>query len=79
MKLQISDLTTERQWRAAIGADQARFAQLLVLFTASYWELFGHCVAHRQADLEVTPSLESEQELLFFTLFSLKAGLTYDG
>ena len=29
MKLQISDLTTERQWRAAIGADQARFAKLL--------------------------------------------------
>lgn len=27
MKLQISDLTTERQWRAAIGVDQARFAK----------------------------------------------------
>ena len=78
MKLQISDLTTERQWRAAIGADHARFAKLLGLFTASYRELFGHSVADRQADLEVTPSLQSEQELLFFTLFSLKAGLTYD-
>jgi hypothetical protein len=78
MKLQISDLTTERQWRAAIGADQARFVKLLALFTASYEELFGHSVAQRQADLEVTPSLQSEQELLFFTLFSLKAGLTYD-
>jgi hypothetical protein len=78
MKLQISDLTTERQWRATIGADQARFEKLLVWFTASYGELFGHSVAHRQADLEVTPSLQSEQELLFFTLFSLKAGLTYD-
>ena len=78
MKLQISDLTTERQWRAVIGTDQARFAQLLVLFTASYGELFGHSVAHRQADLEGTPSLQSEQELRFFTLFSLKAGLTSD-
>jgi hypothetical protein len=78
MKLQISDLTTARQWRAAIGADQARFVKLLALFTASYEELFGHSVAQRQADLEVTPSLQSEQELLFFTLFSLKAGLTYD-
>ena len=78
MKLQIADLTTERQWRAAIGADQARFEKLLGLFTASYGELFGHSVAQRQADLEVTPSLQSEQELLFFTLCSLKAGLTYD-
>ena len=78
MKLQISDLTTERQWRAAIGADQARFMKLLALFTASYEDRFGHSVAQRQAKLEVTPSLQSEQELLFFTLFSLKAGLTYD-
>jgi len=78
MKLQISDLSTERQWRAALGVDQARFEKLLVWFTASYCELFGASVAQRQADLEVTPSLQSEQELLFFTLFSLKAGLTYD-
>jgi len=78
MKLPISDLTTERQWRAASGADQARVVKLLVLFTASYEELFGHSVAQRQADLEGTASLQSEQELRFFTLFSLKAGLTYD-
>jgi hypothetical protein len=78
MKLSIADLTTERQWRATIGTDQARFAKLLVLFTASYRELFGKSMAQRQADLEVTPSLQSEQEVLFFTLFSLKVGLTYD-
>ena len=78
MNLQITDLTTERQWRATLGVDRARFEKLLALFTASYSALFGHSVADRQADLEVTPSLESEQELLFFTLFSLKVGLTYD-
>ena len=78
MKLKISDLKTERQWRAATGFDQARFEQLLVLFTASYLYLYGKPVAERQAEIEVTSSLTSEAELLFFTLFSLKAGLTYD-
>jgi len=78
MKLKISDLKTERQWRAATGFDQARFEKLLELFTASYLNLYGKTVAERQADIEVTPSLTSEEELLFFTLFSLKAGLTYD-
>ena len=39
---------------------------------------FGQTVAQRQAEIEVSPSLASEEELLFFTLFSLKAGLTYD-
>jgi hypothetical protein len=78
MKLQISDLTTERQWRAAIGADHARFAKLRGLFTASYGDLFGHSVGQRQAERAVPPSLQSEQELRFFTLFRVKAGLTYD-
>ena len=78
MKLQIADLKTERQWRAATGFDQARFEKLLVLFTTSYFILHGRSVAARQAELEVTPSLRSEEELLFFTLFSLKSGLTYD-
>ena len=78
MRLQISDLTTERQWRATSGYDQARFEKLLALFTASYLELHGKSVAQRQAEIQVTPSLQSEEELLFFTLFSLKAGLTYD-
>ena len=78
MKLQISDLKTERQWRAATGFDQARFEKLLILFAASYLSLYGQSVAARQAEIEVTPSLRSEEDLLFFTLFSLKAGLTYD-
>ena len=78
MKLKKSDLKTDRQWRAATGFDQARFEQLLELFTKSYFNLFGQTVAARQAELEVTPHLPSEEELLLFTLFSLKSGLTYD-
>ena len=78
MKLQLSDLKNERQWRAATGFDQARFENLLSLFTTAYHGIYGQSVAQRQAPLEVTPSLTSEAELLYFTLFSLKAGLTYD-
>ena len=78
MKLQIADLTTERQWCATTGFTLVQFEKLLPLFTQSYLELYGQPVAQRQANLEITPSLQSETELLFFTLFSLKAGLTYD-
>lgn len=78
MKLQIAELKTERQWRAATGFDQVRFEKLLVVFTASYLSLYGKSVADRQADIKGAPSLRSEAELLFFTLFSLKSGLTYD-
>lgn len=78
MKLQITDLTTERKWRAATGTTLEKFTLLLDLFTASYFTLFGQTVAQRQAGSAKPPCLPSEQELLFFTLFSLKANLTYD-
>ena len=78
MKLNIADLKTERQWRAATGMDSARFEQLLGLFRSSYPDRYGQSVAQRQAQSEVTASLRSEDELLLFTLFSLKAGLPYD-
>jgi len=78
MKLQITDLTTERKWRAATGTTQQKFTLLLDLFTASYLTLYGQTVAQRQTGSTKPASLPSEQELLFFTLFSLKANLTYD-
>jgi hypothetical protein len=78
MELQISDLNTDREWSAATGCTKAQFEKLLVLFTASYLELYQKPVAARHAGIEVTPCLSSEEELLFFTLFSLKVGLTYD-
>ena len=78
MRLQISELTTTRQWCAATGFTQDQFDKLLELFSQSYFELYGQTVAERHSEIEVTPNLSSEKELLFFTVFSLKAGLTYD-
>lgn len=78
MKLQKSELKTDRQWRAATGFDQSRFEKLLALFRKSYFNLFGRTVVDRHAVLEITPHLASEEQLLLFTLFSLKSGLTYD-
>lgn len=78
MQLQISNLNTDRQWAAVTGFTSAQFQNLLELFTRSYLELHGKTVTERHAEIEVAPSLASEEELLFFTLFSLKTGLTYD-
>lgn len=78
MQLKISDLTTARQWGAVTGFTRIQFEKILDLFTKSYFILFEQTVSQRQAEIEVTPNLTSEEELLLFTLFSLKAGLTYD-
>jgi hypothetical protein len=78
MKLIPDDIKDDRTWAAVTGLSKARFDKLLPLFRASYLQLHGKSVAERQAALDIPPSLPTEKDLLFFTLFSLKTGLTYD-
>lgn len=78
MKIGIKELRNKRQWRAATGLEENQFKKLLKLYKVSYEKKYGASVAARQAEIEVIPCLQSEEELLFFTLFSLKCGLTYD-
>jgi hypothetical protein len=69
----------DRQWRATTGLDQARFEKLLLLFEAGYQNEFGRSIEERMADNPGTTSnFPDYRSLLFFTLFSLKSGLTYD-
>jgi hypothetical protein len=78
MKFGVSDLTTERQCRAAIGMDKERFYKLSVGFKKSYLEIYGMSLNERLVDNKVGYCINSEEELLLYTLFSLKSGLTYD-
>jgi hypothetical protein len=78
MKLSITELRSVRQWRAATGLDAKRFHGLLPLFAEAYRRLFGASMAERETINPDGATLTSEEELLFFTLFSFKSGLTYD-
>ncbi len=50
MKLSLSELTTDRKWRAATGLDKKRFYALLTLFSTSYLKIQGRTLAKKQAD-----------------------------
>lgn len=78
MKIQLFELTTERKWHAATGFDKQRFEKLVELFKKYHVKIYGKPVWERQVQTEIDYCLNSEEELLFFTLFSLKSGLTYD-
>ncbi|MCV6637570.1 hypothetical protein [Candidatus Albibeggiatoa sp. nov. NOAA] len=79
MKLKIEELTTERKWRSATGMDKTRFNKLLALFINSYKEIHNKSIEEKQAaEKRLEFVIKTEEELLYFTLFSLKAGLTYD-
>lgn len=65
----------ERYYRIYPGPSSRSYFRCLPQATLSYTE---NPSPARHSEIEVTPGLGSEKELLFFTLFSLKAGLTYD-
>lgn len=78
MNLSLSSLTTERKWRAATGLTHARFECLLRHFRQAYARLFDLQIAERDAFALHESVIKTEEELLLFTLFSFKSGLTYD-
>jgi hypothetical protein len=78
MKFSVLDLRNERQWRSAIGMNKERFIKLLESFTKHYREQYGMSLKERQIESTIDYCINSEEELLLYTLFSLKSGLTYD-
>jgi hypothetical protein len=79
LKIGVLDLTTDRKWRSCIGLDAIRFYKLLPLFSLSYEELFEESITSKQSENPAGNSkITTYEDLLFFTLFSLKSGLTYD-
>jgi hypothetical protein len=59
--------------------DKERFYKLLENFKLAYKEVYKKTIAQKQAaEKHFDFCISSEEELLYFTLFSLKCGLTYD-
>ncbi|MCY7352705.1 MAG: transposase family protein [Cytophagaceae bacterium] len=78
MKLSTSDLKTDRHWRSATGLDKSRFLKLLALLPAAYQQMYGLSIQQRQAECPQQPTLSTYEDLLLFTLFSLKSNLSFD-
>ncbi|MDP3009447.1 MAG: hypothetical protein Q8N30_10340, partial [Methylococcales bacterium] len=58
--------------------DKDRFFKLLEAFKQSYLDIHGMRLKEKQVDNGIGYCINSEEELLLYTLFSLKSGLTYD-
>lgn len=69
---------SDREWRATTGFDKGRFLKLAEIFEKGYVSVYGRSFSERTADSPKESTLKSAQDLLFFTLFVLKSGLTFD-
>lgn len=78
MKTSYAEIKTARQWKATTGVSKEKFAILAELFKAEYLLLFGKTKAENNLDSPQQVQVETEEDLLFLLLFSLKTGMTED-
>lgn len=78
MAISYQDIQTKRQWKASTGLSEDQFHRLAALFGEAYEDLFGESISERQSQSTEQATFTTYEDLLFFGLYSIKSGLTYD-
>jgi hypothetical protein len=78
MSVNYKDLKSERQWRSSTGLKESQFRVLVSHFADAYEQIHGESLSERKGNSSQESVFKTYEELLFFVLFSLKSGLTYD-
>ncbi len=78
MAISYKEVRNDRQWKASTGLSEQQFKILVKSFGEAYEILFGEPMVDRQSNSTAQSTFRSYEDLLFFTLYSLKSGLTYD-
>ncbi len=78
MAIRYKEVRNERQWKASTGLSQEQFFTMVNFFDESYKMLFGVSMIERQGNSTNESTFKMYEYLLFFTLYSVKSGLTYD-
>ncbi|MBV6439218.1 MAG: hypothetical protein EPGJADBJ_00857 [Saprospiraceae bacterium] len=78
MAITYREIRNDRQWKASTGLSEEQFFRLEKLFGQAYEILFGESMEARQSNSSGTSTFKTYADLLFFTLYSVKSGLTYD-
>jgi len=78
MAISYRDIRTDRQWKAATGYCEKNFRHLVKLFSSAYEEFHEVTLEEQIAQRIDDPKFKTYEDMLFFVLYSLKSGLTYD-
>jgi Helix-turn-helix of DDE superfamily endonuclease len=78
LNLQVKVPKNDREWRATTGFDQMRFEKLTKVFESGYLVKFEKSIQENQSEGLKDASFKTYEELLFFTLFGIKSGVTFD-
>lgn len=78
MALSYRNIRDERTWRATTGLGSQKFFELAEHFKTTYEEFLGETIEKRHQGAKDEPTFATYADLLFFLLYSIKTGSTYD-
>ena len=78
MSISYKKIRDNRQWRSSTGLTSDQFKKLTKEFKITYEDFLGEDISERGSNSSKESRFTSYEEFLFFLLFSIKSGLTYD-
>jgi hypothetical protein len=78
MALSYKNIRDERTWKATTGLSSAKFHELVEHFKNVYEDFLGESIEKRQENAKDEATFSTYADLLFFLLYSIKTGSTYD-
>jgi len=75
MAITYNEVRNDRQWKASTGLSEEQFFKLVKMFSEAYERLFGVSMADRQSNSTNESTFKTYEDLLFFSLYSLKIGV----
>lgn len=71
-------LKTDREWKSNTGLSESEFHHLARAYGSAYESVHLSNITERQSNSTQESIFKTYEDQLFFVLFSLKTGLTYD-
>jgi|ERR1044071_2313594 hypothetical protein len=78
MSLSYKNVRNERQWKATTGLSQSNFMALCAAFKKAYGLLHEISLEYGTEEQKQDIALKTYKDALYFVLFQLKNGLTWD-
>ena len=78
MAISYQSIRTQRQWRASTGLTQKQFEELTIAFAKTYEDFHESTLQEQISERTDDPKFKTYEDILFFILYTLKSGLTYD-
>ena len=69
---------SERQWKSVVGVSSLQFHKLCKEFSVSFEQIYQINIQELSLNLKTEFLLPTYEDCLFFVLFQLKNGLSYD-